>query len=690
MKTSKNEFYKDGLGDLLDFCDNKQDNLMAYELDDERPEEVKQSDFRTTTKKWSSNRSEENKRKLDDDLSDGASSDHVKDQQQNAEFKPSTTKWVSKRLLQRKLNEEQSKRESKQESDDLEMFDEEDDEQFDDDEELDDDEDEEFNDEEDDEQFDDEEQFDKNDLAIESKESKLREDIYGRMINEEGQVVKEDVKRSLGEDSQAEKEVTKKVRGLLNRMALKTLPFIVSELEQIFQKHSNNLVCRCLFNCIDQLVIKDQILAPQKLCTELSMLIAICHSRIGEEVSANILHQLVRTLDEMFERLKDDSSADGFNNNKEFENLIMMICLMYGVNIISDELIYNILDKLTDIFNSKAIELILFCLKLVGYLLRKDNTSMMKSLILNVQQRANSFDKEKINEKKVMFMLNALTSIKNNVSLKMDLSDIQSIVPVDKQTIKTDLKSLFKDINVSCLKGKYNEILKSNRWFVHSGELLEISMKRKIEQQKAISIPTLNDKLCKKLQLTTPFRKLIFNTIYTCEDYMECSQNIIKSTKKDHFEVVLICIHICLSEKQFNPFYVHLLRYLAHIDRNYKRGMLFNVREKIKNMNDLTSRQQSNLEKLVIELIKMNVLPLLVFDVIDFKDMTELYKGFMCNILENLFKEDLNQLDLIFKKLPKKGPLSTSIKVFISIFLPDECKLKLKKIKTGMITDKIF
>lgn len=713
LKTSKKEFDKDGLGDLLGFCEEGANNLADFELDDERPEEIRQSDFQPSSSKWSSKGASEKKRKFEQsneseeeesdfecsDEDDGASGDEDESEEEGMceakgstkkpkanqdEFKPSATKWVSKRLLENKKKFEQSKRELEGEDseDELAGFD---------DDEL--DANEASGDYENDESIDEDNESVNESINESIEEDEQAEDIYGRSIKEKKRVVTGlQVGKSLPEDGQAEKELTKKVRGLLNRIALKTLPFIASELEQIFQKHSNNLVCRCLFNCIDQLVIKDQILASQRLCTEIAMLIAICHSRIGEEVSANILHQLVRTLDGMFEQLSVATSGDAFNNNKELENLLMMICSMYGVNIVSDELTYNILDKLTEIFNSKSIELILFCLKLVGYLLRKDNTSLMKSLILAVQQKASAFDKEKINEKKVVFMLNALTSIKNNVSLKMDLSDIQSIVPIDKQTMKNDLRSLFKDINVSCLKGKYSEILRSNRWFVHSGELLEISMKRKVEKQKEMAIPTLSEKLCKKLQLTTPFRKLIFNTIFTCEDYIECSQNIIKATKKDHFESILVCLHICLNEKTFNPFYVHLLRYLAHIDRNYKRGILFNVKEKIKNIGDLNAGQQANLERTIVELIKLSVLPLLVFDVIDFRDMTELYNRFTCNILESLFKEcELEQLDAIFKRLPKKSQLSTSIRVFIGIFLPDECKVKTKQIKSGHVTSsKIF
>ena len=242
------------------------------------------------------------------------------------------------------------------------------------------------------------------------------------------------------------------------------------------------------------------------------------------------------------------------------------------------------------------------------------------------------------------------------------------------------------------IPGKYNEILRSNRWFVQSGELLEQSIKRKNEMRREKAIPTFNEKLCKKMQLTTPFRKLIFNTLISCEDYVDCSRNLIQIGKKKHFEVIGVCGHVGLSEKTFNTFYAHLFHYLSYIDRNYKRGILFFVREKIANFETLSVLQRKNLALLTSELLRLQVLPLISLKCIDFADMTDLYKDFLSQTLKNLLDSNGDQLLAdIFKRLPKKDSFTISIKLFVNMFLGADYKNRLKQIKeNSFAADKIF
>lgn len=49
---------------------------------------------------------------------------------------------------------------------------------------------------------------------------------------------------------------------------------------------------------------------------------------------------------------------------------------------------YQILDKLIDKFTEKEIEVILLILKTAGFRMRKDDPLALKSLILNLQQKA--------------------------------------------------------------------------------------------------------------------------------------------------------------------------------------------------------------------------------------------------------------------------------------------------------------
>jgi hypothetical protein len=234
--------------------------------------------------------------------------------------------------------------------------------------------------------------------------------------------------------------------------------------------------------------------------------------------------------------------------------------------------------------------------------------------------------------------------------------------------------------------------LRTNRWFVQSGELLEQSIKRKNELRQERAIPTFNDKLCKKMQLTTPFRKLIFNTLISCDDYVDCSQNLIQIGKKKHFEVVGVCAHVALTEKSFNAFYVHLFRYLSQVDRNYKRGIMFVIRDKINSLEMLDERQRLNLAQLTAELVRLQVLPLPFLKCIDFKDITEAYKTFLIQTLTKLFAvSDNRTLSMLFKKLVKRDGFTISLKLFVSMFLDGDCKARLKQIKENNDSlDKMF
>lgn len=50
---------------------------------------------------------------------------------------------------------------------------------------------------------------------------------------------------------------------------------------------------------------------------------------------------------------------------------------------------FNILEKLSDTFTEKEVELILLVLRNVGFSLRKDEPLALKDLILRLQKKAN-------------------------------------------------------------------------------------------------------------------------------------------------------------------------------------------------------------------------------------------------------------------------------------------------------------
>ncbi len=102
---------------------------------------------------------------------------------------------------------------------------------------------------------------------------------------------------------------------------------------------------------------------------EHALLVSILHANIGSEVGANILQTMISKYVELY------SNTDDLNNidSKMLDNYLQLVGQMYAFQIVGHELMFDILDKLSNNFQAKDVELILLILKSVGFLLRKDN-----------------------------------------------------------------------------------------------------------------------------------------------------------------------------------------------------------------------------------------------------------------------------------------------------------------------------
>ena len=84
--------------------------------------------------------------------------------------------------------------------------------------------------------------------------------------------------------------------------------------------------------------------------------------------------------------------------DKELDNLVLILCHMYTFQIFKHKLIYDILYKMIDNFNEKSVECILLILKSIGFVLRKDDPLLLKDMIIAVQKKANNSTDEFKNE----------------------------------------------------------------------------------------------------------------------------------------------------------------------------------------------------------------------------------------------------------------------------------------------------
>lgn len=519
-----------------------------------------------------------------------------------------------------------------------------------------------------------------------SDDEKLNEDIYGRVIDKKGNIVTNNLSINNQiiqpvDTNLIDPTLLRRLRGLLNRVAASNLPSISSEIVDLFQTYSMFSMNEGLTICIKDLIIKNEYFSPLKLVCELAMLITILHCKIGDEVGGHMIHSFIKELDSLI--------CNKILDNKRIDNVMAFILHLYGCDVIDSSLIYEILEKLCQNFEEKTIELIILSFTLAGFILRKDKPVRMKDLLILIQNKANN-RKNEFKESRINFMLETLAAIKNNNILKITSSSSTILTPIDIQSIRSNLKHSFKGNNasVNSLPGAYTEVLGSNRWWIKSGQLIETDTSHNMIHANEPS-PDIEYKMCRLMRLNTPLRKLLFNSLLSSENYIDAAVKMAKIAKKQSTEVINVVVHVALHEKEINLYYVHLLKHLASMKRNYKINLNFALRDKITDLMSFDKKQRTNLSKFIFELIKESVVPITVLKVIEFNDINEDHLDFLKNILTSIMKVDNQLMKDILIKIPPKDTFATAIRLFISCFLDADCKEKFKKFKE-VSNSKIF
>ena len=130
------------------------------------------------------------------------------------------------------------------------------------------------------------------------------------------------------------------------------------------------------------------------------MMVAILHANVGTEVGAFILQSVVLQYHQEF---LIDQNEEG---NNRINNLLVIICYLYSWKIVQAPLVWDIINKLTERFSTKDIQLIILALTNCGMSLRKDDPAGLKKFILSVQSQASQ---RRAEDSRVQFMLEILT-----------------------------------------------------------------------------------------------------------------------------------------------------------------------------------------------------------------------------------------------------------------------------------------
>ena len=111
--------------------------------------------------------------------------------------------------------------------------------------------------------------------------------------------------------------------------------------------------------------------------------------------------------------------------------MVILLAHMYNFGVSGDALIYDILRRHCDSFKQVDIEIVHTILKYCGFQLRSDDPIALRDLIVSMQPKVTE-TKNSIDGKRVMFMLETITAVKNNRKRVVDEQLDARVVPFKK------------------------------------------------------------------------------------------------------------------------------------------------------------------------------------------------------------------------------------------------------------------
>ncbi|OWF40014.1 nucleolar MIF4G domain-containing protein 1-like [Mizuhopecten yessoensis] len=537
-----------------------------------------------------------------------------------------------------------------------------------------------------------------------NKTPELKEDIYGRLRDAQGNVVQASTvsgtyvppAKRLAMAGGDEKHkirldrLRKQLKGLVNRVSQANINPISSQIEEIYRTNSRAEMNETLAEIILDACVS-VVITPERLAMELMMLLAILHGNVGMEVGATF----TQTLAERFSSCC--SQSDRYGEGKEVDNIVLLFSYLYNFKIIHNILIMDLIKKFVAAFQEKDIELLLLLLKNVGFSLRKDDPMVLKQVIQDIQTKARDVDTSHFEEKtRVRFMLDTLLAIKNNNMRKIPNYDPDHLEQLKKQT-RVYLRG--HGLGVGQLRISLDDLLQADakgRWWVvgsawvgrdqqqpDSDEVAKTTeMNQSLEIMKSSSSKILE--LARKQRMNTDIRRNIFCTIMSSEDFVDAFERLLRLGLKhqQEREIIHVILDCCQQEKSFNPFYAYLLQKFCEYDRRFQMTFQFTMWDKFKEMSNLSERNRDNLARMVLHLLATKAVSLSLFKVVEFGSLDKIMVRFMKQVFRGLLldhpEDAIEACFMRIAPLTKLHMLHEGLKLFMQHFLLKKSSAEMK------------
>lgn len=433
--------------------------------------------------------------------------------------------------------------------------------------------------------------------------SKKKQNLYG-LDTELDEQDKEIIQNLENDEEQVDEKLDKDVKSLFNKLSETNINNIIASLLDLFNTKSrqvcmNTIIRRILIDCNTNEKLLDQF-----LMNYIGTVYAIWKFK-GVDFGANFIQKLV---EKIISFLDTDSTGDD-SIAKNGSNLVTLLAYCFNFGIITNKLIYNLLDLFADVSNETSVELILKIISVSGVLLRgenpKDLNNVINKLLVNLEENNDEDDS------RLQFLIDTLKDLRlnkidKNLTSKTNHSNMKKSITkslkIDSKTLGSNSSqaiqvSLDDILNIDTkgkwwlIGGSYRGNMSTDTNGDNFGEDENIELENDIE----FSDIELNDdfidelpdynQLAEQNKMSSQLSKAVFVGISSAQDPLDCIMRLDKLNikKKNYQELLRVLIHVSKLDAQYNPFYEMVIIRLNKNMPGFNKTIKFHFWDSIKN-----------------------------------------------------------------------------------------------------------
>uniref|UniRef100_UPI00359013E8 nucleolar MIF4G domain-containing protein 1 n=1 Tax=Myxine glutinosa TaxID=7769 RepID=UPI00359013E8 len=463
------------------------------------------------------------------------------------------------------------------------------------------------------------------------------------------------------------------IKGLVNRLSESNLAKISGQLEELYMEYSQRAVTDVIIEALMAACVGPAP-TPERLLAEHIALVSLLHGNVGQEVGAEFVEVVAKKFHELH------SMGGTFGEGKACDNVVAILAQLYNFGVVHSILIVDVLRRLLVSFGERDIEIMLLLLRLVGFVLRRDDPVALKDLIVEAQAKAKGVDCE--SQARVRFMLENMMALKNN--------DMRKIPGYDNSTterIRKLLRSLVRNRNASSdslLRVSLDNLLAADtvgRWWIigsawsmapQAGSAATTGPR---SQQLIEGVSAEMQELARQQRMNTDIRRRIFYVLLSGEDYIDAFEKLIRLGLKDQQqqEIVHVLLSCCLQERTFNPYYAYLGKKLCDRHHRFQMTFQFSTWDHLRELQKLSALCKENLCSFLSHMISCKALPISIFKVLEFSELDKNSMRFLRQVLTRVLlgtqEDDLIEIFSRVSGLPKLKVFCEGLKLFLNHFL---------------------